>query len=653
MCSKVVLERGVKTHDKATELVGEWEQEKDLNRDKAEKSPAMHCGDVRWRSLSGPEENFTSDGTNGPAEITWSSSGSELSDEEKTISKSLNDNGHGSRIDRFCNRKTLCQEDGASENKLQFTDWEIDSDRQDDHGYSALQGESTVEISDGASCASSCSLTSAERLSELPKPKSTEVLEWSSDSGREDDSENVLFIDSESPHKCNVDFGTDARQGMERLVEPWTKSADTILYTPQKQTNKFPRTPEDSAKKKQLIRGGLAERLNELQNRERSAISFWRQQCVSYPKTLKGKSGVLVVKILELHEECTMQVAVCEQLEDLQANSPSPGVAPGPGDCLKIFFTKETASNIKGRPQDIVHIYPHWQKLTIPDESCPVVLNTYFCRKSIAKEDSETMAVVHCRDSPLPRRSITLAQMFRLKGLTPEIQVTCGGMTTIGTDLTHEQKEAKQHFPAHTSPSGSLLDMVGSQGATVGSGVWVRVVVQRVYLFPGRDGASCVPCTHTDPPCARVPSKTPHDIKSSCLLKLLVAVTVSSASLISDDLDSFQEFGQLFRRMPHWNAASPQNPLQSAATWNSGTNGEPRRAGPISRRLSRSAVGAHAPRAVRPRPLPAFPRPWPRPAAGGAKPVPGRGGGAGRPRSARVRARRRGARGSGSSFAGP
>ncbi|KAM9673353.1 LOW QUALITY PROTEIN: DNA repair-scaffolding protein-like [Trichechus inunguis] len=529
MYRKVVLERGIKTHDKATELVGEREQEKDLNRDKAEKSPAMHCGDVRWRLLSGPEENFTSDGTNGPAEITWSSSGSELSDKEKTISKSLNDNAHGSRIDRFCNRKTV-QEDGASENEVQFIDWEIDSDREDENEYSAFQGESTVEIPDCSSCASRCSLTSEERLSELPKPKSAEVLE-SSDSGKEDDSGNVLFIDSESPHKCNVDFGTDARQGMERLVEPWTKSEETILYTPQKQTNKFPRTPEDSAKKKQLIRGGLAERLNELQNRERSAISFWRHQCVSYPKTLKGrKSGELVVKILELHEECTMQVAVCEQLEDLQANSPSPGVAPGPGDCLKIFFTKETASNLKGRPQDIVHIYPPWQTLTIPDESCPVVLNTYFCRKSIAKEDSETMAVVHCRDSPLPRRSITLAQMFRLKGLTPEIQVTCGGMTTMGTDLTLEQKEAKQHFLAHTSSSGSLLDVVGSQGATVGSGVWVQVVVQRVYLFPGRDGASCVPCTHTDPPCAR-------------------------------------------------KAASPQNTLRSAATWNSGTKVEPRRAG--------------------------------------------------------------------------
>lgn len=38
-----------------------------------------------------------------------------------------------------------------------------------------------------------------------------------------------------------------------------------------------------------LNRGGLAERLKELQNRERSAISLWRHRCVSYQMTPIGK----------------------------------------------------------------------------------------------------------------------------------------------------------------------------------------------------------------------------------------------------------------------------------------------------------------------------------------------------------------------------
>ncbi|XP_027452229.1 DNA repair-scaffolding protein isoform X2 [Zalophus californianus] len=378
--------------------------------------------------------------------------------------------------------------------ELQFIDWEIDSDREDTSEYNEFEdGESVVEISDCASCSSTHSVTSEERLSELVK-SSTEILEYSSDSEKEDDSENVLFIDSESSPKYHMDFGSDDRQ-MERLIRPRVKSAETILYTPQKQT--FPRIPDRSANKKKLLRGGLAERLNGLQNRERSAISLWRHQCVSYQKTLSGrKSGVLIVKILELHEECTIQVAMCEHLAGLQANSPSQGEAPRTG--LKVLFTKETAHHLRGHPQDIVHIYPPWQKLIVPNGSCPVILNTYFCEKVVAKEDSKIIHEAHCWDTLLPR-SITLAQMFRFRNLTyksPESQVMCSGLTTMWTDCTHGHEEAKQHFPAQALLRDSLLDAVESQGAATWSGVGVRVVVQRVYYLPCRyqqGGGSAAP----------------------------------------------------------------------------------------------------------------------------------------------------------------
>lgn len=81
---------------------------------------------------------------------------------------------------------------------------------------------------------------------------STEILEYSSDSENKDDSENVLVTDSESSHKYYMDFGLDGRQVEETPINPMVKSTDNILYTPQKQT-KFPRTPENSAKK-QLLR---------------------------------------------------------------------------------------------------------------------------------------------------------------------------------------------------------------------------------------------------------------------------------------------------------------------------------------------------------------------------------------------------------------
>ncbi|XP_006880587.1 PREDICTED: DNA repair-scaffolding protein-like [Elephantulus edwardii] len=419
------------------------------------------------------EENFKSNNVDCLANITWSSSGSDLSDEEKAVSKTPRD-------------------------ELQFIDWDIGNNNEH-HEFE--EGESPLDISDCASCASSSPLKSEQRLSNYPKINSTEILEYSSDSGKEDDTENILFIDSESPHKCNINFASNSKQVLEN-PEPWMKSTETILCTPPKKINKFPRPPEDSAKKKKPIRGGLAERLSELQNRERSAISFWRHQCAAYQKTLKGREpGLLIVKILELHEECTIQVAFCEQLERLQSDSPLLGLATRPRVFLKVLFTKETAEHLKGRPQDIVHIYPPWQKLVIPNESYPVVLNTYCCQKVIVKEDSQTTGVLYGQGMPLKRKNISLAQMFNFMDLTPKTQVTCSTMTTTGTDFTLEQEDTRQHFSAHITPSHSLLDVVRSQGTPAKSGV--RVVVQRAYMLPCRDGTSCASCTYRDQPHGR------------------------------------------------------------------------------------------------------------------------------------------------------
>lgn len=64
-------------------------------------------------------ETTISKSASGFTEITWSSSGSDQSDEGKLLSKSERGNGHGSsRIDRFCNGNILCSEHGASEGKL-------------------------------------------------------------------------------------------------------------------------------------------------------------------------------------------------------------------------------------------------------------------------------------------------------------------------------------------------------------------------------------------------------------------------------------------------------------------------------------------------------------------------------------------------------
>lgn len=88
------------------------------------------------------------------------------------------------------------------------------------------------------------------------------------------------------------------------------------------------------------------------------AMSFRLFFLLSFLSLPGSRSGILIVKILELHEECTIQVALCEQLVGLQADGSSQDEASGTG--LKVLFTKETAHYLRGQPQDIIHIYPPW-----------------------------------------------------------------------------------------------------------------------------------------------------------------------------------------------------------------------------------------------------------------------------------------------------
>uniref|UniRef100_A0A3Q0SKM5 Scaffold protein involved in DNA repair n=1 Tax=Amphilophus citrinellus TaxID=61819 RepID=A0A3Q0SKM5_AMPCI len=100
--------------------------------------------------------------------------------------------------------------------------------------------------------------------------------------------------------------------------------------------------------------GGLAERLNRLQCRQRSAISFWKHQSIS--DTSAATTEVLAV--LEVHEECSMQLAHCEHHQP-----------PGDGHQLSnpvseekahmlVLFNRETAAQLIPAPRDVIHLYP-------------------------------------------------------------------------------------------------------------------------------------------------------------------------------------------------------------------------------------------------------------------------------------------------------
>ncbi|NWH77883.1 SPIDR protein, partial [Piaya cayana] len=237
-----------------------------------------------------------------------------------------------------------------------------------------------------------------------------------------------------------------------------------------------------------LRRGGLAERLCRLQNRERSAINFWRHQCISDAKISSDKSGVLIVKILEMFEECTIQVAICQQLQQTPATLSSEDAVVSAGEpILKVLFVRETAAQLKSRPQDVIHIYPPWQKLLLKNADVPIILNTYFSQKVLPSEHSETGEKVHSLAKMVIRRNIiSLAQTFRLDDLDDELH-QAGNQVACAPQI-HNSCGSKQHSLAQSAVNDSLLEMVESQGAVGWREVKVRVVIQRVYCLPAREG---------------------------------------------------------------------------------------------------------------------------------------------------------------------
>ncbi|XP_025003722.2 DNA repair-scaffolding protein isoform X4 [Gallus gallus] len=298
-------------------------------------------------------------------DIIWTSSGSDFSDNENkaSISRLHSKKSLTCKVEESQDRHFFL-EDRSDEDESELIDWEKDSDSTDECDESE-KDDSSLEISDTDSCTNLNSLPVKEENDELCKL--TEISEYSSDNDCVEETDTQA-TDPGFIKKLQLSFPSSMGEVAARPASDWLKSAQALLQTPKKQSGKASKTPEDSAKKRKLLRGGLAERLCRLQNRERSAISFWRHQCISDAKIPSDKSGVLIVKILEMFEECMIQVAICQQLEESPAIVSSRDLVIHTREpILKVLFARETAAHLKSRPQDVIHIYPPWLCLLVQD----------------------------------------------------------------------------------------------------------------------------------------------------------------------------------------------------------------------------------------------------------------------------------------------
>ncbi|XP_060099813.1 DNA repair-scaffolding protein isoform X2 [Heteronotia binoei] len=423
-------------------------------------------------------------------DILWSSSGSDLSDDEnKTLTSRL----PCLKVAKY----DLVSKDGCSDGEPQFIDWEQDSDYEDDEQCDGSKTDDTaLDISDTDSCTNRSFIFDEEEGDKPVKTTSIEISEYSSDNENVEECQvETIVANLELPKKLPLSFGAGSELDTGRSATDWLKSAQAILQTPKKNIDKNLKSLDNSAKKQKLLRGGLAERLNRLQNRERAAISFWRHHCISDNQTPSGgKSRILMVKILEMHEECILCIAICHHLQQICADSSSvEEIQP----IIKVLFAKETVARLKAAAQDIICIYPPWQKLLLPNENVPVILNTYFSQKVFLKEPKELSKP--CFEEPLlTKRNISLAQIFSLsdtKESQPQAsavnQVSCPNMKALKATHIHSNSEPKLSPFAVTSLSDSLLDVVETQGRTGGRGIQMQVVVQRVYYLLAKEGFGC------------------------------------------------------------------------------------------------------------------------------------------------------------------
>ncbi|XP_068788859.1 DNA repair-scaffolding protein isoform X3 [Struthio camelus] len=461
-------------------------------------------------------------------DIIWSSSGSDFSDDENktSISRLLSEKSYASKTEKSCSRHNLLSEDRSGEDEPQFIEWEKDSDSTD-KGDGSEKDDGSLDISDSDSCTNLNSLPAKEENDDLCKTTSTEIFEYSSDNDSVEEGE--MGAETTNPgftKRLQLSAALEMGEVTARPASDWLKSAQALLQTPKKQSDRAARTPEDSAKKRKLLRGGLAERLCRLQNRERSAISFWRHQCVSEAELPPDKSGVLIVKILEVFEECTMHVAICQQLEQSPAAIASKDVVTSTVEpILKVLFARETAAHLKSGPQDIIHIYPPWQKLLLRSANVPVIMNTYFSQKVLRGEHLETREKTHGPAKMLIRKNIlSLAQTFRLNDLEDDLpqessdsQVACTPETTqIGNN-----RGSKQQPLALSTVNDSLLEMVESQGAVGWREVQVRVVIQRVYCLPAREGFRCQVQENKPPRAASIINSDQPNVRTLGLFSLI------------------------------------------------------------------------------------------------------------------------------------
>ncbi|XP_041847947.1 DNA repair-scaffolding protein [Melanotaenia boesemani] len=354
----------------------------------------------------------------------------------------------------------------------------IDTDSDLDESGKDVEKDTGQQISD-------CESDSADEKPKGFPLKSANVKKFKI-SGYVSDGEDIGSTLASSKLDSEI-FPLQTGEGSKRSVSDWVRSAQAMLQTPQKPIDSHPKTPEDSAKKRRKFQsGGLAERLSRLQCRQRSAISFWRHESISDTSAATTKTvdrpGVLVLEVLEVHEECSLQLAHCEHHQPPREGHQHSNPVSKERTCMLVLFNRETAAQLIAAPRDIIHIYPPWQSLSVEGFSYPVILNTHFSQKVYSASKPANTSFPRVWSSPERCIPYHLGKIF---GLLDECRTKDDSMAKQVT-----ASDALCRFGGSgvlTRHCISLLEAIEGLGQAGSVEQDVEVVVQRVYSIPLAD----------------------------------------------------------------------------------------------------------------------------------------------------------------------
>lgn len=72
------------------------------------------------------------------------------------------------------------------------------------------------------------------------------------------------------------------------------------------------------------------------------------------------KSDTLLLKLIDIHEECAVWIAACQTLTDQQTIDNPVINHHTDATKLKVLFSRQTIEQLKPKLNDIIHIYPPW-----------------------------------------------------------------------------------------------------------------------------------------------------------------------------------------------------------------------------------------------------------------------------------------------------